>query len=77
MGADVTVNLSMSVSVYKRYTPTVICILQVNNSHSGLFTVYTGRANRSLLNHIDKVDNEDNLPFWWSDEANQLKHSSG
>lgn len=48
----------------------------MNDTYAGLFTMYTGKENRSLINSIDRVNGEDRLSFWWSEDANEIRSST-
>ncbi|XP_072170343.1 scavenger receptor class B member 1-like [Diadema setosum] len=47
-----------------------------NETNVGLFNLFNGKTNISLVNHIDKIDGEDRLLTWWSEEANSFKSST-
>ncbi|XP_030839054.1 scavenger receptor class B member 1 [Strongylocentrotus purpuratus] len=47
-----------------------------NTTYVGQFNVFTGKENGSLINHIERVDGKKSLPFWWSDEANEIAEST-
>ena len=43
-----------------------------NTDINGMFTVYDGVKDKSILNHIDTWKGQKNLSFWFTPEANMM-----
>ncbi|KAM9099726.1 scavenger receptor class B member 1 isoform X1 [Sarcophilus harrisii] len=50
---------------------------ELNNSNSGLFTVFTGVKNFSKIHLVDKWNGKSKLNFWHSDQCNMINGTSG
>ncbi|XP_004844031.1 scavenger receptor class B member 1 isoform X1 [Heterocephalus glaber] len=51
--------------------------LEMNNSDSGLFTVFTGVKNLSRIHLVDKWNGLGKVNFWHSDQCNMINGTSG
>ncbi|XP_063171484.1 scavenger receptor class B member 1 isoform X2 [Candoia aspera] len=51
--------------------------VNLNNSHMGLFTVYTGSDNISKVHTMDTWNGLKKVPYWHSDQCNLIKGSAG
>ncbi|XP_066465655.1 scavenger receptor class B member 1 [Tiliqua scincoides] len=52
-------------------------LVQLNNSNSGMFTVYTGTDDLSKVHKMDNWNGLTKLPFWNSDQCNMINGTSG
>ncbi|XP_063081556.1 scavenger receptor class B member 1 isoform X3 [Cavia porcellus] len=50
---------------------------QLNNSDSGLFTVFTGVKNLSRIHMVDKWNGMSQVKYWQSDQCNMINGTSG
>uniref|UniRef100_A0A2K5R784 Scavenger receptor class B member 1 n=2 Tax=Cebus imitator TaxID=2715852 RepID=A0A2K5R784_CEBIM len=50
---------------------------ELNNSNSGLFTVFTGVQNISRIHLVDKWNGLSKVAFWHSDQCNMINGTSG
>ncbi|XP_066227271.1 scavenger receptor class B member 1 [Saccopteryx leptura] len=50
---------------------------ELNNSNSGLFTVFTGIKNFSRIHLVDKWNGLSKVNFWHSDQCNMINGTSG
>ncbi|XP_036615403.1 scavenger receptor class B member 1 isoform X2 [Trichosurus vulpecula] len=50
---------------------------ELNNSHSGVFTVFTGVEDFSKIHLVDKWNGKSKLNFWNSDQCNMINGTSG
>lgn len=50
---------------------------EMNNSHSGLFTVFTGVRDFSRIHLVDKWNGLSKVNFWHSDQCNMINGTSG
>ncbi|XP_043819656.1 LOW QUALITY PROTEIN: scavenger receptor class B member 1 [Dromiciops gliroides] len=50
---------------------------QLNNSNSGLFTVFTGIKDFSKIHLVDKWNGKSKLNYWNSDQCNMINGTSG
>ncbi|KAM7051185.1 scavenger receptor class B member 1 isoform 2-T2 [Molossus nigricans] len=50
---------------------------ELNNSNSGLFTVFTGISNFSRIHLVDKWNGLSKVSFWHSDQCNMINGTSG
>ncbi|EPY89717.1 scavenger receptor class B member 1 [Camelus ferus] len=50
---------------------------ELNNSNSGLFTVFTGVQNFSRIHLVDKWNGVSKVNFWHSDQCNMINGTSG
>uniref|UniRef100_A0A7P0T9B3 Scavenger receptor class B member 1 n=1 Tax=Homo sapiens TaxID=9606 RepID=A0A7P0T9B3_HUMAN len=50
---------------------------ELNNSDSGLFTVFTGVQNISRIHLVDKWNGLSKVDFWHSDQCNMINGTSG
>ncbi|XP_068938944.1 scavenger receptor class B member 1-like isoform X1 [Petaurus breviceps papuanus] len=50
---------------------------QLNDSNSGLFTVFTGVKDFSKIHQVDKWNGKSKLNFWNSDQCNMINGTSG
>ncbi|XP_036163290.1 scavenger receptor class B member 1 isoform X4 [Myotis myotis] len=55
--------------------PNILVLL--NNSNSGLFTVYTGIKNFSRVHLVDKWNGLSKVNYWHSDQCNMINGTSG
>ncbi|XP_059532238.1 scavenger receptor class B member 1 isoform X1 [Myotis daubentonii] len=72
------------VSLVNKYLPGVFPIkgkfglfAELNNSNSGLFTVYTGIKNFSRVHLVDKWNGLSKVNYWHSDQCNMINGTSG
>ncbi|XP_077015685.1 scavenger receptor class B member 1 isoform X2 [Tamandua tetradactyla] len=50
---------------------------ELNNSHSGLFTVFTGFKDFSRIHQVDRWNGLSKVNFWHSDQCNMINGTSG
>ncbi|XP_016058666.1 PREDICTED: scavenger receptor class B member 1 [Miniopterus natalensis] len=72
------------ISVINKYFPGTFPIkgkfglfAELNNSNSGLFTIFTGIKNFSRIHLVDKWNGLSKVNFWHSDQCNMINGTSG
>ncbi|XP_054449951.1 scavenger receptor class B member 1 isoform X1 [Pteronotus mesoamericanus] len=72
------------VNIINKYLPSMFPVkgkfglfAELNNSNSGLFTVFTGIKNFSRIHLVDKWNGLSKVNFWHSDQCNMINGTSG
>lgn len=52
-------------------------LIGFNDTTNHLYTVHDGKANQSLLNWVENYQGVPELPWWWTEETNEIQGTDG